>query len=92
MDVGMFLDMGFGIIVLGPPLAPADRVRKSHDRARYTVLRAGPFRNLWNSRVIPARSELFDLAILMAEMFALLLVTYIPFFTLYFPTILGYVR
>ena len=103
--VGMFLDMGFGIIVLAPMLAPTF-YELGIDPIHFgmivcvnlTIGLATPpfglvlFAVCGIAKLSLARVSLSILPFLLSEIFALLMVTYVPFFTLYFPKMFGFVK
>ncbi len=101
--IGMFLDMGFAIIVLGPLLAPI-AYQYGVDPIHFglitcmnlTIGLASPpfglvlFAACGVSNVSLARLSWAILPFIAAEIVVLLLITYVPFFTMYFPKLFGY--
>ena len=101
--IGMFLDMGFAIIVLGPLLAPI-AYKYGVDPIHFglitcmnlTIGLATPplglvlFAACGISNVSLARISWAILPFIAAEIVVLLLITYVPFFTMYFPRLFGY--
>lgn len=101
--IGMFLDMGFAIIVLGPLLAPI-AYQYGVDPIHFglitctnlTIGLASPpfglvlFAACGVSNVSLARLSVAILPFIAAEIVVLLLITYVPFFTMYFPRLFGY--
>jgi len=102
---GMFLDMGFSIVVLAPLMAPVAYSLGVHPIhfgliicVNLTIGLATPplglilFAACGIGKVTLTNLSKAIVPFLLAEVFALLLITYIPFFTLYFPKIFGYVK
>jgi len=101
--VGMFLDMGFAIIVLGPLVAPIAYqmgVEPIHFGlimcTNLTIGLATPpfglvlFAVSGVSGVSLTRVSRAILPFLLAEIIVLLLITYVPFITMYFPRLFGF--
>ncbi|MBU2647923.1 TRAP transporter large permease [bacterium] len=101
--VGMFLDMGFAIIVLGPLVAPVAYhlgVEPIHFGlimcTNLTIGLATPpfglvlFAASGVSGVSLTKLSRAILPFLLAEVIVLLLITYVPFFTMYFPKLFGF--
>jgi tripartite ATP-independent transporter DctM subunit len=101
--LGMFLDMGFAIIVLGPLLAPiaySYGVDPIHfgliTCMNLTIGLATPpfglvlFAAMGVSNVTLARLSRAIWPFIIAEIAVLLLVTYVPFFTMYLPQLFGF--
>jgi len=101
--VGMFLDMAFAIIVLGPLIAPIAYkmgVAPIHFGlimcANLTIGLATPpfglvlFAVCGISKVTLTRVSIGILPFLTAEVAVLFLITYVPFITMYFPTLFGF--
>lgn len=101
--IGMFLDMGFAIIVLGPLLAPV-AYQYGVDPIHFALITctnltiglASPpfglvlFAACGISNVKLTRLSWAILPFVGAEILVLLLITYVPFFTMYFPRLFGY--
>jgi TRAP-type C4-dicarboxylate transport system permease large subunit len=101
--IGMFLDMGFAIIVLGPLIAPI-AYQYGIDPIHFglitcvnlTIGLATPpfglvlFAACSVSGVKLSRLSWSILPFIGAELVVLMLVTYVPFFTMYFPRLFGY--
>lgn len=102
--IGMFLDMGFAIIVLAPLIAPVAYQYGIHPIhfgmiicVNLTVGLATPPFGL----VLFATCGITDVSLtqlsrsifpfLIAEIVAIFLITYVPFFTMYLPGVFGYV-
>jgi tripartite ATP-independent transporter DctM subunit len=101
--VGMFLDMAFAIIVLGPLIAPIAYkmgVEPIHFGlimcANLTIGLATPpfglvlFAVCGISKVTLTRVSIGILPFLTAEVIVLFLITYVPFITMYFPKLFGF--
>ena len=101
--IGMFLDMGFAIIVLGPLLAPIAYtygVDPIHfgliTCTNLTIGLATPpfglvlFAACGVSKVSLSRISRAILPFIAAELVVLLLITYLPALTMYFPRLFGY--
>jgi len=101
--IGMFLDMGFAIIVLGPLMAPiaySYGVDPIHfgliTCMNLTIGLATPpfglvlFAAMGVSKVPLARLSWAILPFVAAEIVVLLLVTYLPFLTMFLPRLFGY--
>lgn len=101
--IGMFLDMGFAIIVLGPLIAPI-AYQYGIDPIHFglitcvnlTIGLATPpfglvlFAACGVSNVSIAKLSYAILPFIAAEIVVLLLITYVPFFTMYLPRLFGY--
>ncbi len=101
--IGMFLDMGFAIIVLGPLMAPVAYsygVDPIHfgliTCMNLTIGLATPpfglvlFAAMGVSKVKLARLSWAILPFIAAEIAVLMLVTYVPFFTMFLPRLFGF--
>jgi tripartite ATP-independent transporter DctM subunit len=103
LALGMFLDMGFAIIVLGPLIAPI-AYQYGVDPIHFglitcvnlTIGLATPpfglvlFAACGVSNVKLARLSVAILPFLAAELLVLMLITYVPFITMYFPRLFGF--
>lgn len=101
--IGMFLDMGFAIIVLGPLIAPI-AYQYGIDPIHFglitcvnlTIGLATPpfglvlFAASSVSGVKLSKLSWSILPFIGAELAVLMLITYVPFFTMYFPRLFGY--
>ncbi|RYH12294.1 TRAP transporter large permease [Tropicimonas sp. IMCC6043] len=101
--IGMFLDMGFAIIVLGPLIAPI-AYQYGVDPIHFglitctnlTIGLATPpfglvlFAACGISSVPLSSLSRAILPFILAEIVVLMLVTYVPFFTMYFPRLFGF--
>ena len=103
LAVGMFLDMAFAIIVLGPLMAPV-AYQMGVDPIHFglimcvnlTIGLATPpfglvlFAVCGISRVTLTKVSLGIIPFLLAEIFVLFLITYIPALTMFFPRLFGF--
>ncbi len=102
---GMFLDLGFSVVVLAPLMAPVAYSLGVHPIhfglimcVNLTIgLATPPFGLILFAACGVGQVKLTNLSkaivsFLIAEVFALMLITYIPFFTLFFPKLFGYVK
>lgn len=101
--LGMFLDMGFAIIVLGPLIAPI-AYQYGVDPIHFGLitcvnltigLATPPFGLVLFAACGVSDVKLVTLSktilpFIAAEIVVLLLITYVPFFTMYFPRLFGY--
>lgn len=101
--IGMFLDMGFAIIVLGPLIAPI-AYQYGIDPIHFgliacvnlTIGLATPpfglvlFAACGVSNVSIAKLSYAILPFIAAEIVVLMLITYVPFFTMYLPRLFGF--
>ncbi len=101
--IGMFLDMGFAIIVLGPLIAPI-AYQYGVDPIHFglitcvnlTIGLATPpfglvlFAACGVSNVSIGKLSYAILPFIAAEIVVLMLITYVPFFTMFFPRLFGY--
>ncbi len=99
----MFLDMGFAIIVLGPLIAPI-AYQYGVDPIHFglitcvnlTIGLATPpfglvlFAACGVSNVKLSRLSMAIMPFLAAEILVLMLITYVPFITMYFPRLFGF--
>ncbi len=101
--MGMFLDMAFAIIVLGPLMAPVAYKMGVHPIhfglimcANLTVGLATPpfglvlFAICGISKVTLTRVSLAILPFLTAEIVVIFLITYVPFISMFFPRLFGF--